>query len=92
MNSTEDWILTVDKDDFSLITFNNGVNDYFRKKLGINLKKGLALEELVPNKRKADILRRCYMDTLENGNTTIEYSTEMGNKEFIIKIKQPEKG
>lgn len=78
IDSTNDLIWSVDSDRFSLLTFNKGLEDFF-KQAGIQIKEGMLLEEIVPGEL-AKKLNHLYWQTLQEGFLVTKYQTTIGNR------------
>ncbi len=78
IDSTSDFIWSVDAQSFGLLTFNTGLRDYFLNIRDIALKPGLRPEELFPTQDFIQTWRRFYQRALAGGSYTIQYETYAG--------------
>ncbi|NJD22633.1 MAG: PAS domain S-box protein [Melioribacter sp.] len=84
IDSTDDLIWSVDTQEFRLLTFNKGLEDFF-KQVGIQIKEGLLLNEILP-KELEDKLSSLYKQTLKQGFLVTEYQTTIGNRTLWINL------
>ena len=77
IDSTQDLIWSIDSDEFRLLTYNKGLDDFFRRE-GIQIQKGMLLREILPDKL-ADKLARLYTQTLKEGSLATKYHTTIGD-------------
>lgn len=73
IDSTDDMIWSVDPNSFGLMTFNVGLHDYFWKKRGIRLERGMRPEDLFPPGEYVQQWRSFYQRALQEGPFTTEY-------------------
>ncbi len=78
IDSTDDLIWSIDAYKFRLLTFNKGLENFFRQS-GIQIKKGMLLNEIVPPKLE-EKLSSLYNQTLKEGSLITEYQTTIGNR------------
>ncbi len=79
IDSTSDFIWSVDAQSFGLLTFNTGLRNYFLNMRGIHIKVGLRPEDLFPTPSRIQAWRHYYQRTLAEGSYTIQYETFAGN-------------
>ena len=74
VESTSDFIWTVDPERFGLLTFNGGLSDHFLKR-GVRLQKGMRPEEAFADQNLAARWRGIYQRTLSEGSCTVDYES-----------------
>ena len=74
VESTSDFIWTVDPERFGLLTFNGGLSEHFLKR-GVRLQKGMRPEEAFPDQNLAARWRGIYQRTLSEGSCTVDYES-----------------
>jgi PAS domain S-box-containing protein len=79
VDSTSDLIWSVDPDNFSLLTFNHSLSDYFLRWCGIRLQPGTGPEDHFPSKDLVDRWRGLYQRALSEGSYTTEYHVTAGS-------------
>lgn len=84
IDSTNDLIWSVDSERFSLLTFNKGLKDFFKKE-GIHIQKDMLLNEILPQVL-ADKLNHLYLQTLQEGSLITMYQTTIGNRTLWINL------
>ncbi len=75
VNSTEDMIWSVNADDFTLLTFNKAVSNYFLKTQNLQVRAGMTAEDMMPTKQIAQRWNQLNKRALMEGSFTIEYAT-----------------
>jgi transcriptional regulator with GAF, ATPase, and Fis domain len=80
INSTPDMIWSVDAERFGLITFNYALYEYFLKEVGLQIKPGMAPEDLFEDEERAQIWNTFYKRLLAEGSFSTEYATYRGNR------------
>jgi len=83
MNSSNDWIWSVDTDNFGLLTFNRALEEYFMHHAGICIQKGMTPEDLLPPERVTE-WRNFYRRVLMDGSYEMEYKTVRGTSVFLM--------
>jgi PAS domain S-box-containing protein len=78
VNSTDDFIWSVDASNFGLLTFNNSLQSHFAQTLGIKIKKGMLPNEILPTKKLADKWINLYEEALSRGNYSTEIKMDLG--------------
>jgi PAS domain S-box-containing protein len=78
MNSTSDLIWSVNPETFGLQTFNRGLDDYFLKDRGIQIRVGMQPEDLFPPGEFVDQWNGFYQRALREGRFTEEYDAFTG--------------
>ena len=73
INSTSDWIWSVDADASRLLWFNESLSKYFLQAFGIRLEKGMAREKLLPTDDLQRSFLEFYQRALREGSYTVEY-------------------
>jgi PAS domain S-box-containing protein len=73
VNSTVDWIWSVDPEKFGLLTFNDGLSNYFIQRRGIQIQTGMRPEELFPTDDFIKLWHELYRRALSEGSYTLEY-------------------
>ncbi|MGC1391848.1 MAG: PAS domain S-box protein [Bacteroidales bacterium] len=84
IDSTTDLIWSVDPDQFRLLTFNKSLDEFFKKE-GIQIRKGMLLEEILPT-QLVKKLYNLYSQTLNKGSLITEYQTSIGNRTLWINL------
>jgi PAS domain S-box-containing protein len=84
IDSTNDLIWSVDSERFSLLTFNKGLEDFFKRE-GIHIKKGQLLEDFLPEEL-VNKLSHLYSQTLKEGSLVTMYQTSIGNLTLWINL------
>lgn len=84
IDSTSDFIWSVDAQSFGILTFNTGLRDYFRTARNIDLKVGMRPEDLFPTQDFIQTWRRFYQTALAQGSYTTEYGTYAG--EILLEL------
>jgi two-component sensor histidine kinase/PAS domain-containing protein len=74
VDSTLDMIWSVDPDSFGLLTFNESMRDYFQKKRGFQIERGMRPEELFPTEDFVRRWRDFYRRALAEGAYSTEYN------------------
>ncbi|NJK87903.1 MAG: PAS domain S-box protein [Bacteroidales bacterium] len=77
--STRDIIWSINSKDFSTISFNNALKDFFRKYRNTDINKGSKLEDLIPNER-LDTWYGYIKKAIHEGPFEVEYKTSTGKK------------
>ena len=80
IDSTHDLIWSVDPVSFGLMTFNQGLRDYFLQGRGIALKPGMRPEDLFPPGEYVERWRGFYQRALSEGPYTTEYQVYTQNR------------
>ncbi len=83
MNSSNDWIWSVDTDNFGLLIFNRAMEEYFMHNAGICIQKGMTPEDLLPPERVAK-WRNFYRRAVMEGSYEMEYETVQGTSVFLM--------
>jgi PAS domain S-box-containing protein len=78
IDSTNDLIWAVDSEQFRLLTFNKGLKDYFMQ-IGIQIWKGMPLEEMLPGDKVNNYLN-LYLQTLKEGSVSKIHQATMKNR------------
>jgi len=73
LGSTEDWILSVDSETLSLITYNEAYARYAKEERGIDVHPGMTIEELLPPDY-VPIWYDFYRRAMEEGPFQVEYA------------------
>ncbi len=79
-DSTSDMIWSVEPEEFRLLTFNHGLEEYYLKERGMQIKIGDRLEELLPTLEAAENWKNNYRQALQEGFLTMEYPVVAGTK------------
>jgi len=74
VESTSDFIWTVDPERFGLLTFNAGLSEHFLRR-GVRLQKGMVPEEAFADQELAARWRGMYQKALSDGSYTTEYNS-----------------
>jgi PAS domain S-box-containing protein len=74
VESTSDFIWTVDPERFGLLTFNAGLSEHFLRR-GVRLQKGMGPEEAFADQELAARWRGMYQKALADGSYTTEYNS-----------------
>jgi len=83
INSTNDLIFSVDIVHFGLITFNTGLSNYFKKE-GIELKKGMRIEDLYRSQEMINTWQGFYNRALLENSFSTEYSPSRSNRILLL--------
>jgi PAS domain S-box-containing protein len=78
VNSSPDWIWSVDVGRYGLTTFNEGMREYFLSRRGIDVRLGQSPEDLFPSDDYVRAWRRFYGRAQEEGPYTTEYEVFAG--------------
>jgi PAS domain S-box-containing protein len=79
-DSTSDMIWSVDAEQFGLLTFNHGLEDYFITQRSMQIKLGDRPEELFPTTEFIDRWKGMYCKVLSDGPYVVEYKVMAGTK------------
>ena len=82
VESTSDFIWTVDPERFGLLTFNGGLSEHFLKR-GVRLQKGMRPEEAFPDQNLAARWRGIYQRTLSEGSCTVDYESPTASSMLV---------
>lgn len=74
VESTSDFIWTVDPERFGLLTFNRGLSEHFLRR-GVRLQKGMGPEDAFADQELAARWRGIYQKALADGSYTTEYNS-----------------
>ena len=85
IESTDAMIWAVDSQDFSLILYNSALRDFYRHKLGQELRVGMSLEEFTHGKVK-EIWTKHYGRALAQGHFSAEYLTSDGSLTLLLTL------
>jgi PAS domain S-box-containing protein len=91
MNSTDDWIWSVDSRHFGLLTFNDSFRQYFENHFGIKVRAGMPSAELM----QPDLAARWngfYARTLTDGAFETEYVVATGTKVLLLASRLLKRG
>ena len=83
MNSTSDWIWSVDVKNFAFLTFNPALKEYFLRSAGIDIQPGMTLEKVIPVDR-IPIWDGFYRRALNDGSYFAEYYAVRGGLTMLI--------
>ena len=87
VDSTDDLIWAVDPDDFSLLECNRGLEDFYLRERGIQVRVGSRQEELFPDNEK---YRRLWLDlyerVLREGAFTTDYHVSTGTRVLEVSL------
>jgi PAS domain S-box-containing protein len=83
-DSTDDFIWSVDSQDFRLLTFNRAMYDYFLQQRGIRLRVGQRPEDRLPDADYIERWRGYYQRALASGPFTTEYRTVSGKVTLLL--------
>jgi len=86
VNSTSDMIWSVDPEEFGLLTFNRGLEDYFWEQRGIRIKRGDRPEELFPPGEFVRRWNEMYRQALREGRFSVEYTTFSNNRTLNLTL------
>lgn len=93
IDSTSDWIFTigVNEEKQYLITYNRGFENFFKEKRGIKVKKGMYLEEIVPEEEIRDKWKEFVRKTLIEEKYSVEYQTIGRDATLILNFNRLKK-
>jgi len=74
VESTSDFIWSVDPERFGLLTFNGGLSEHFLRR-GVRLQKGMRPEDAFSDQNLAARWRGIYQRTLSEGSYTVDYES-----------------
>ncbi len=86
VESTDDFIWSVNPVDFGLLTFNSHLSNNFLKTRNIKLTKGMTPHELYSTPLFVQTWNDLYMRTLEEGSYTVEYTGQISLNIMEIKF------
>lgn len=86
MNSTSDLIWSVDPENFGLLSFNQGLANYFKEGRGIEIAIGMRPEDLFPAGDFVGKWKEFYQRALREGNYSTEYKTFAGTNTLQLKF------
>jgi two-component system, cell cycle sensor histidine kinase and response regulator CckA len=87
LDSTSDLIWSVDPVDFSLLTFNRGLSDYFMRERGIQIRIGSRQEELFDaGDEHLGLWRGLYERALREGDFTTDYAVSSGSRVLSVSL------
>jgi PAS domain S-box-containing protein len=86
VNSTPDMIWSVDPESFGLLTFNQGLFEYFLHQRGIRIAAGMRPEDLFTDAKYIETWRSYYRRALDEGSFTTEYLVYSGNRTLRLNI------
>lgn len=78
IDSTSDFIWSVDPVTFGVCSYNQGISEYFFNRRGIHLEKGMRPEDLFPPGEFVQLWHDLYNRALDEGYYTTEYSVYDG--------------
>jgi PAS domain S-box-containing protein len=84
IDSTTDLIWSVDSENFTILTYNKGLKDYFMQ-LGRQIGKGMAIKDLLPEE-SVDIFRNLYLQTLKEGFVSKIFPATTSNRILWINL------
>lgn len=85
MDSTDNMIWSVDTQDFGLLTFNAGLHDYIKARMGLSIAKGMRPAQILPTEDQARTWEKYYRRALAEGAYTTEYVTWAGD--LVLQLK-----
>jgi len=91
MESTSDFVWSVDAQHFRMVTFNQALQSYFKANLDHQVAVGMTPEEMLP----ADYAKRWrdfYQRAIEEGPFDIEYEVSTGSKVLFLAFNQIRQG
>ena len=91
MNSTNDWIWSVDPVRFGLLTWNRGLADHFLKRVGLTIAVGMTPYDLLPPERAAQ-WPELYNRALREGTFTTEYDVTNQANILLLSINVMKRG
>ncbi|MGO9690267.1 MAG: ATP-binding protein [Syntrophobacteraceae bacterium] len=83
VDSTNDFIWSVDPVNFGVVTWNRAFGEYFLKSRGIELRVGMTPEQLVPTEF-VTLWNELFSRALKEGHFTTEYSVVMGTITLLL--------
>ena len=87
IESTSDFIWSVDARDFRLVTFNKAMQGYFETELNRHLEAGQTQDELLP-KDLADVWRAFYLRARDEGPFELEYALTAGHRLLFLSFNR----
>lgn len=85
IDSTADLIWAVDAEEFKILNFNRMIYNYFEE-FGVIMKKGSAIEELLPTDETRELWKSFYKRAIKEGSFSVEYDTARGNRTLLLNI------
>ncbi len=85
INSTDDFVWSVDAERFGLLTWNRALRDYFFERLHIDIRVGMPPEELLPPDYAA-VWRDFYSRALREGFLVTEYEVAAHTNTLLLSI------
>lgn len=92
INSTSDFIWTVDAENFGILTFNRSLYEYYLQGRGIQLKGGERLEDLFPPGEFVERWRTFFTRAREEGSFTTEYKVYTGARTLRLNLNTLKRG
>ncbi len=83
LESTNDFVWSVDAKDFRALTYNRALKEFFQKNRGVEFKKGITLDELF----QGELLlqwRQFYQRALREGQFSVVYETSARDRAFEL--------
>ena len=85
VDSTSDMIWSVDPERFGLLTFNRGLQEYFRSRRDIDIRVGMPPDELLPPEYALQ-WREFYQRALQDGPFVTEYETVAKTNVLLLSL------
>lgn len=85
INSTDDFVWSVDAERFGLLTWNRALRDYFLDRLHVDIRVGMPPEELLPPGYAA-VWRDFYTRALREGSVVTEYEVAAHTNLLLLSI------
>ncbi len=85
INSTDDFVWSVDAERFGLLTWNSALRDYFSERRHIDIRVGMPPEELLPPDYAA-VWRDLYSRALREGSVITEYEVVARTNILLLSI------
>lgn len=86
IESTQDFIWTVNPDDFAIVTSNTAFGEYFRTKRGMKDLSGKRPQDLFPDQRFIDWWHNAFNSALRDGHYSAEYGTYAAGMILLLDI------
>ena len=83
LESTDDFIWSVDSQRYGLITFNHGLANHFLNNYGLEIAAGMTPDDMLPPEHAATWLK-FYERALRQGSFSTEYDVSTGTKSLLL--------
>lgn len=92
IDSTEDWIWSVDAQAFELLSFNESLRRYFLEQRGISIARGMRPEDLFPaGSPLAEVWKGFFQAAIDSGRFSTEYEASAGTHVLALNLHRLER-